>query len=140
MHNEYFYHNEPHNDAPSVSVRASGEASATADCSADDPRPCGRRLRRLQGRRAEARRAVQGRGRIYRHVRVGRGAAAFMVIFHSVKGTKESFFNEQLEVAELKSQVPARAQAAQAGLPGGLLWLGAEIYRVHGGLGGGTGG
>ena len=23
MHNEYFYHNEPHNDAPSVSVRAS---------------------------------------------------------------------------------------------------------------------
>ena len=21
MHNEYFYHNEPHNDAPSVSVR-----------------------------------------------------------------------------------------------------------------------
>ena len=30
--------------------------------------------------------------------------AAFMVIFHSVKGTKDSFFNEQLEVAELKYQ------------------------------------
>ena len=24
MHNEYFYHNEPHNDAPSVSVRGLG--------------------------------------------------------------------------------------------------------------------
>ena len=24
MHNEYFYHNEPHNDAPSVSVQGSG--------------------------------------------------------------------------------------------------------------------
>ena len=30
--------------------------------------------------------------------------AAFLVIFHSVKGTKDSFFNEQLEVAELKYQ------------------------------------
>lgn len=30
--------------------------------------------------------------------------AAFVVIFHTVRGTKESFFNEQLEVAELKYQ------------------------------------
>ena len=30
--------------------------------------------------------------------------AAFMVIYHTVRGTKDSFFNEQLEVAELKYQ------------------------------------
>ena len=30
--------------------------------------------------------------------------AAFLVIFHTVRGSKESFFNEQLEVAELKYQ------------------------------------
>jgi len=64
--------------------------------------------------------------------------AAFMVIYHTVRGTKDSFFNEQLEVAELKYQ--HGAQAAQAGLPRGLLWLGAEICRAHGGLGGAPGG
>ena len=30
--------------------------------------------------------------------------AAFVVIFHIVRGTKERFFNEQLEVAELRYQ------------------------------------
>ena len=30
--------------------------------------------------------------------------AAFLVIYHTVRGTKDSFFNEQLEVAELKYQ------------------------------------
>ena len=29
MHNEYFYHNEPHNDAPSVSVYSLGEGRRT---------------------------------------------------------------------------------------------------------------
>ena len=38
-----------------------------------------------------------------------------------------------------RAEVPARAQAAQAGLPRGLLWLGAEICRAHGGLGGAPG-
>ena len=31
MHNEYFYHNEPHNDAPSVSVREARAVSASHD-------------------------------------------------------------------------------------------------------------
>ena len=29
MHNEYFYHNEPHNDPPSVSVQASTRSPIT---------------------------------------------------------------------------------------------------------------
>ena len=50
--------------------------------------------------------------------------AAFLVIFHTLKGSKDSYFNEQLEIAELKYQQALKR--LKRAYPGSafFLWLG----------------
>ena len=54
--------------------------------------------------------------------------AAFLVIFHTVRGSKESFFNEQLEVAELKYQHALRRLKTE--YPEQFCGFGARSYKA----------